>query len=159
MLNDAAIKAKPTKYAQNKRHGMYGGTRFLMNCAPERCSAPKTASGIAKHKLVRARTLSRPRALAISFFAANTPIKKRATPAEQVATTVREISKMVARMAGYIDFPIEASDSIGTADANGNRRWDVGQPAGNSVSFRALGPRTHSHGMLIRRLALESSFS
>src|SRR5216684_2870866 len=72
---------------------------------PKRCSAPKTASGMAKHKLLKATILSRPRAEAISLFAANTPIKKSAMPAEQVAATVGEVSKNVARMVGCIDFP------------------------------------------------------
>src|SRR5713226_3277638 len=104
MLNDAAINAQPTKYTQNKRHGMYIGTMSLTNRAPKRCSAPKTASGMAKHKLLKATILSSPRASAISLFAANTPIKKSAMPAEQVAATVGEVSKNVARMGGFIDF-------------------------------------------------------
>src|SRR5712691_6100517 len=60
MLKDADSNAKPTKYAQNKRHGMYEGTLSMMNLAAERCSAPKTAKGMAKHKLLRATILSRP---------------------------------------------------------------------------------------------------
>ncbi len=75
MLKDAAISAQPTKYTQNKRHGMYRGTRFMSSRGPKRCSAPKTASGMAKHKLLKATILSRPRAEAISLFAANTSIK------------------------------------------------------------------------------------
>src|SRR5437763_11634658 len=103
MLKDAAINAQPMEYTQNKRHGMYAGTRFATNRGPKRWSVPKTASGAAKHKLAKAMILSRPRALAISFFAAHTPIKKSATPAEHIATTVLEMSKNMARMAGCID--------------------------------------------------------
>ena len=51
---------------------------------PERCSAPKTASGMAKHKWVRATILSMPRAWAISFFAANSPITSSARPAADI---------------------------------------------------------------------------
>ena len=58
MLKDANSNAKPTKYAQNKRQGMYEGTPSMMNLAPERCSAPKTAKGMAKHKLLRTTILS-----------------------------------------------------------------------------------------------------
>jgi hypothetical protein len=76
MLKDAAINAPPMKYTQNIRPGMYFGTRSLTNPGPKRWSAPKTARGIAKYKLLKATILSRPRASAISFFAAHTPIKK-----------------------------------------------------------------------------------
>src|SRR5580700_7863027 len=95
MLNDAAIRAKPTKYTQNKRHGMYGGTAFSMDSPPERCSAPKTANGTAKHKPVSATILSMPRALAISFFAANRPITSSARPAADIDKVVREKSRIV----------------------------------------------------------------
>src|ERR1700721_1904974 len=98
MLKDADNKAKPTKYAQNKRQGMYGGTASMMNLAPERCSAPKTAKGTAKHKLLRTTTLSRPPARAISVFAAPSATNKIRMPALHVETAVREISKNVARM-------------------------------------------------------------
>src|SRR6266403_2651967 len=47
---------------------MYDGTRFIRNFAPERCSAPKAANGMAKHKLVRAAILSRPRGLGDIVF-------------------------------------------------------------------------------------------
>src|SRR5579863_8751888 len=103
MLNDAATSAKPTKYAQNNRQGMYDGTPSMMNFAPERCSAPNTASGIAKHKLLNATTLSRPRADATSLFAAHTPTSKSTTPAPHIETAVREISiNNVATMFGYM---------------------------------------------------------
>src|SRR3984885_9327611 len=98
MLKDADNKAKPTKYAQNKRHGMYAGTPSMMNLAPERCSAPKTAKGMAKHKLLKATILSRPAARAISVFAAHSARTKSTMPALHVETTVGEISKNVARM-------------------------------------------------------------
>src|SRR6267154_6702808 len=98
MLKDAASNAKPTKYAQNKRHGMYEGTLSMMNLAPERCSAPKTAKGMAKHKLLKTTILSRPPARAISVFAAHSATRKSSTPAMPIETTAREISKNVASM-------------------------------------------------------------
>src|SRR5260370_15711554 len=98
MLKDAASNAKPTKYAQNKRHGMYEGTLSMMNLAAERCSAPKTAKGMAKHKLLKATILSRPLARATSVFAAHSATRKSRMPALHIETTVREISKSVARM-------------------------------------------------------------
>src|ERR1035438_4203757 len=105
MLNDAAISAKPTKYTQNKRHGMYDGTAFIINFPPERCSAPKTANGMAKHKWVRATTLSMPRAWVISFFAANRPIASSASPAADMEKAVRENSRNTARVIGCMDLP------------------------------------------------------
>src|SRR6266481_4287022 len=98
MLKEAASSAKPTKYAQNKRHGMYEGTASMMNLAPERCSAPKTAKGMAKHKLLKTTILSRPRARARSIFAAHSATRKSSMPALHIETTVREISKNMARM-------------------------------------------------------------
>src|SRR6202051_210975 len=98
MLKDADSNAKPTKYAQNKRHGMYEGTPSMMNFAPERCSAPKTARGRAKHKLVKATILSRPLARAISVLAANRATRKKRIPAPHIESTAGEISKNVARM-------------------------------------------------------------
>src|SRR5579859_112990 len=100
MLRAAAISAPPTKYTQNIRPGMYFGTRSLTNSGPKRWSAPKTASGTAKHRLLKATILSRPWAWAISFFAAHIPIKKTAMPAEHIATAVPEVAKNTARMAG-----------------------------------------------------------
>src|SRR5712691_10978225 len=98
MLKDAASSAKPTKYAQNKRHGIYEGTLSMMNLAPERCSAPKTANGMTKHKLLKATILSKPPARTISVFAAHSATRKNRMPALHIETTVREISKNVARM-------------------------------------------------------------
>src|ERR1051325_8265302 len=98
MLKDADSNATPTKYAQNKRHGMYEGTLSMMNFAPERCSAPKTAKGMAKHKLLKATILSRPPARAISVFVAHSATKKSRMPALHIETTEREISKNMARM-------------------------------------------------------------
>src|ERR1700722_18842794 len=98
MLKDADSNAKPTKYAQNKRHGMYEGTASMMNLAPERCSAPKTANGMAKLKLLKATILSRPLPRAISVFAAHSATRKSRTPAVHIETAVREISKNAARM-------------------------------------------------------------
>src|ERR1700732_5384240 len=105
MLKDADSNAKPTKYAQNKRHGMYEGTTSMMNLAPERCSAPKTAKGIAKHKLLKATILSRPPARAISALAAHSATRKSTMPALHIATAVREISKNVARMVVCMSMP------------------------------------------------------
>src|ERR1700674_1143080 len=98
MLRDADSNANPTKYAQNKRHGIYEGTADMMNCAPERCSAPKTANGMAKHKLLKATILSRPPARAISVFADHSAIRKSRIPALHIETAVREMSKNAARM-------------------------------------------------------------
>ncbi len=69
-----------------------------MNFAPERCSAPKTAKGMAKHKLLKTTILSRPRARAISVFEAHSAIRKSRTPAVHIETAVRETSRNVARM-------------------------------------------------------------
>src|SRR5437899_2456425 len=98
MLKDADSSAKPTKYAQNNRHGTYEGTKGRTNSTPERCSAPKTAKGTAKHKLLKATILSRPPARAISVFAAHSATRKSRMPAPPIETTVREISKSVARI-------------------------------------------------------------
>src|SRR3984957_825349 len=98
MLKDAASSAKPKKYAQNKGQGMYEGTMVARAFAAARCRAPKTAKGAAKHRLLKATTLSRPRACAISSLAAHSATKKIRTPAPHIETTVGEISKNVARM-------------------------------------------------------------
>src|SRR5437667_12751 len=98
MLKEADSNAMPTKYAQNKRHGMYEGTLSMMNFLSARCSAPKTAKGTAKHKLLKATILSRPPARAISVFAAHSETRKSRTPALHIEAAVREISKNVARM-------------------------------------------------------------
>src|SRR5216683_2466620 len=105
MLKEAASSAKPTKYAQNKRHGMYEGTASIMNLAPERCSAPKTATGMAKHKLLKTTILSRPPARAMSVFAAHSATRKSTMPALHIETTGREISKNVARMVACMCMP------------------------------------------------------
>src|SRR5580765_278971 len=112
MLTEADSSAKPTKYAQNKRHGTYEGTASMMNLAPERCSAPKTAKGIAKHKLLKATILSRPLAPAISLFAAHSATTKSRMPALHIATAVREISKNVARMVVYMWMPSLSSRAL-----------------------------------------------
>src|SRR5271170_5866568 len=98
MLKDAASKAKPTKYAQNKRQGTYEGTPSMMNLAPERCSAPKTANGMAKHKLLKTTILSSPPARAISVFAAHSAIRKSRMPAPHIETAAGENAKNVASM-------------------------------------------------------------
>src|ERR1700731_4236001 len=91
---------------------MYDGTRFIRNFAPERCSAPKAANGMAKHKLLRAAILSRPRAWAISFFAANRPITSSARAAADIEKAVRENSKNAARRVGCMDPPISIAPQI-----------------------------------------------
>src|ERR1051326_966993 len=100
MLNDAMMSATPTIYIQDKRHGMYGGTRPIMALPSETWSAPKTASGTAKHKLVSAKIRSRPRARAISFFAANSPITNTARPATDIHRAGLENSTNAARIGG-----------------------------------------------------------
>src|ERR1700683_4126613 len=64
-----------------------------MDLAAARCSAPKTANGIAKHILLSATILSRPRACARSRFAPNIPITKSAKAAEHIEIAMGEISK------------------------------------------------------------------
>src|SRR5215831_9826098 len=107
MLNDAATNATPTKYVQNNGQGMNLGTPCMMPLAAAKCSAPKTPSGSAKQRFASATNLSSPRALTTSSFVASTAITRSTTPAEQVETTVREISKKssagkVFRMIAYI---------------------------------------------------------
>src|ERR1700693_1440046 len=77
---------------------MYEGTASMMNIAPERCSAPKTAKGGAEHKLHKTSILPRPPARATSVFAAHSATRKSRMPAAHIETAVREISKNVARM-------------------------------------------------------------
>src|SRR5579864_6675923 len=98
MLKDAASSAQPTKYAQNNRHGIYEGTMGRTDPTSERCRAPKTAKGTAKHKLLKATILSRPRARAKSPLAAHRAIRKSRMPALHIETGVRENSKNAARM-------------------------------------------------------------
>src|SRR6202021_1681915 len=98
MLKDAASSAKPKKYAQNKGQGMYEGTMVARAFAAARCRAPKTAKGAAKHRLLKATTLSRPRDCAISSRAAHSATKKIRMPAPHIESTVGEISKNVASM-------------------------------------------------------------
>src|SRR6516225_12390192 len=103
MLNDAAIKAKPTKYAQNNGQGMYDGTPIARDFAPDRCSAPNTARGMAKHRLLKATILSRPRARATSFFVAGSPRARITRPALHIKTAGRKNSKKRARRTGCIE--------------------------------------------------------
>src|SRR3569832_22926 len=103
MLNDATMRATPTTYIQAKRPGMYNGTSPIMELPREKCSAPKTANGSAKHKLVRATIRSRPRARAISFFAANRPITSTARPAADIQKAAPGKSKNTPRIGGCMD--------------------------------------------------------
>src|ERR1035441_7846575 len=105
MLKDADSNAKPKKYAQNNRHGMYEGTMVMRDLASARCRVPKTAKGAAKHKLLKATTLSRPPARAMSALAAHIAIRKSRMPALHIETTVREISKNAARMVVCMRMP------------------------------------------------------
>src|SRR5215813_2309242 len=105
MLSDAATSAKPTKYTQNIRHGMYDGTRATRDCGLERCSAPKTANGMAKHKGVRATILSMPRAWAILFLAASSPITSSERPAADIDKAVPENARNTAGVVGCMDLP------------------------------------------------------
>src|SRR5262249_32633757 len=98
---------------QNIRQGMYRGTMGRMNCGPNRCNAPKTASGTAKHKLLKATILSRPRAATISFFPAHAPIKKSAMPARHIEVAVGDNSRNMARMVGCIDSDSAESFGLG----------------------------------------------
>src|ERR1700691_5124916 len=68
-----------------------------MNCAAERCSAPKTAKGRAKHKLLNTATLSRPRAGAMSVFTDHSAIRKSRIAAPDIEAGVRANSN-IARM-------------------------------------------------------------
>src|SRR5580692_4638612 len=102
MLKDAASKAKPTKYVQNRCHGMYEGTSGMMSPASERCSAPKTANGSAKHKLLKTTILSRPRTCAMSLFTAHSAIRRTTMAAPPIEAGMRENSRNMARIVGCI---------------------------------------------------------
>src|SRR5579863_1913320 len=105
MLKDAASKAKPTKYVQNKCHGTNEGTRVMMPLAAAKCSAPNTAKGRAKHKLLKTTTLSRPLARAISLFAAHSAIRRSTMAAMHIEVAVRENARNMARMVGCMWMP------------------------------------------------------
>src|SRR5580658_4281941 len=105
MLKDAASKAKPTKYVQNRCHGIYEGTSGMMSPASERCSAPKTANGSAKHKLLKTTILSRPRACAMSVFTAHSAIRKTTRAAPHIEAGMRENSRNMARIVGCMGIP------------------------------------------------------
>src|ERR1041385_8068079 len=47
MLSVAAIKQLPTRYAQNKCHGIHAGTSEAITFVIVKCSVPKPASGAA----------------------------------------------------------------------------------------------------------------
>src|SRR5581483_9479428 len=64
-----------------------------MPCAAEKCSAPKTASGAAKHKLLSETNLSRPLARKNSPRAHMIPITSSTSPATHVDNAVRENSR------------------------------------------------------------------
>src|SRR5579864_356802 len=98
MLKDAESSAKPKKYPQNNRHGIYEGTMGTTNSTSERCKAPKTARGAAKHILLKATILSKPLARAISAFAAHSATRNSRMPAVHIETTVREIRRNAVRI-------------------------------------------------------------
>src|SRR5580700_12329504 len=108
MLKAAASSAKPKKYAQNNRQGIYEGTMGMRDSAAARCRAPNTAKGAAKHKLLKATILSRPRARAISVFAAHSATRKSRMPAAHIDGTVRENSRNAAKMEVSTWMPNEA---------------------------------------------------
>src|SRR5262252_5212644 len=86
---------------------MYRGTMGRMNSGAKRWSAPKTTSGMAKHRLLKATIFSRPRALATSFFEAMAATKKTAMPVEHMAAAVREIANKAAKMARCMGLPFQ----------------------------------------------------
>src|SRR5215470_17759090 len=69
---------------------MYLGTICMIDLASTKCSAPKTASGAAKHRLARATTLSRLRARAISVRADQSASRETTTPAAHMDITAGE---------------------------------------------------------------------
>ena len=80
--------SRPRRSTRRRRHrprtcamACTHGTRSWTNWGPKRCRAPKTAIGLAKHALLKATILSRPRASAIRLFAASIPITNSAMPA------------------------------------------------------------------------------
>src|SRR5229473_1628461 len=112
MLKDADSSAKPTRYAQNNRHGIYEGTRGRTNSTAERCRAPKTAKGMAKHKLLKATILSRPRARAISALVAHRAIRKTRMPALHIESGVRCNAKNAARRVVCMCMPSVSSRAL-----------------------------------------------
>src|SRR5271169_5289873 len=80
----------------------------MRDSAAARCRAPKTAKGAAKHKLLKATTLSRPRARAISVFAAHSATRKSRMPAAHIEDAVRENSRNAAKMKVSRCMPNEA---------------------------------------------------
>src|SRR5258708_26682646 len=82
------------------------------NPTSKRCRAPKTARGMAKHKLLRATILSRPRARAISALAAHRAIRKSRTPALHIASAVRENTKNPERMGACMGMPSVSSRAL-----------------------------------------------
>lgn len=67
------------------------------NATSERWIALKTAKGAAKHKLLKATILSRPRAWAIFVLAAHSAIKETRMPAAPIETGMGEKAKNSAR--------------------------------------------------------------
>src|ERR1700730_13136064 len=61
-LSAAAIKQAPTKYAQNRCHGIHRGTIEAMAFVSVKCSVPKAASGAAEKSGPNKTNLSNPRA-------------------------------------------------------------------------------------------------
>src|ERR1700733_3325477 len=80
----------------------------MRDLAAARCRAPKTAKGAAKHRLLKATTLSRPWARAISVFAVHRATMKSRTPAAHIDGTVRENSRNAAKMEVSTWMPNEA---------------------------------------------------
>src|SRR5215470_7559727 len=93
-----------------------------MNAAADRCSAPKTASGTAKHKLLNATIWSRAGARARAVLAATNPITRAMRPAAHIETAVRENSRKVATITGctFIKFTSGASIVQGKCGGSGH---------------------------------------
>src|SRR5277367_706082 len=88
-----------------------------MNCAADRCSAPKAANGSAKHKLLKATILSSPSARTRSIFTAHSAIRKSTTPTLDIETAVRENSNNTARMVECMGIPGVSSLPLGDEGA------------------------------------------
>src|ERR1700683_5352896 len=72
-LAAAANSAHPTKYAQNKCHGIHDGTISEPRIGAPKCAGANTARERAMKTQPRAISLSQPRAASISFRTIRTP--------------------------------------------------------------------------------------
>src|SRR5207302_5457494 len=135
----------------------YEGTRGRTNPTSERCSAPKTARGMAKHKLLAATTLSRPRARAISALAAHRAIRKSRMPALHIESAVRENAKNAERMGVCMGMPSVSSRALSGARFPGSIRLQIVQRrVGEDSPARGGGQHSYMAG---RREKAESPTS